>query len=157
MLHGYAHAADAFTSTPEERAVMPLSWWVKRSADPEGRGVAFGAFSDERLVGAVALEFSAKPKTQHKAELIGMYVMAAWRGKGVGRRLMSAAIEHLHASPGIAVVTLTVTEGNQSAVALYEAVGFRAFGVEPMAVLTPRGYQGKIHMWKEIGNGKALA
>jgi hypothetical protein len=30
MLHAYEVAADAFTSTPEERAAEPESWWVKR-------------------------------------------------------------------------------------------------------------------------------
>lgn len=157
MLHGYEHAPDAFTSTPQERAAMPLSWWAMRAADPEGKSVAFGAFSGERLVGAVAIEFSSKPKTKHKVHLVGMYVLESWRGKGVGRRLVSAAIEHAIASPGISVVALTVTEGNESAVALYESAGFRAFGVEPMAILTPAGYKGKVHMWRAVvgGNGAA--
>jgi ribosomal protein S18 acetylase RimI-like enzyme len=157
MLHGYEHEPDAFTSTPEERAAMPLSWWANRAADPEGKGIAFGAFSGERLVGTVALEFSSKPKTRHKAHLIGMYVMETWRGQGIGRQLVSAAIAHVLASPGISVLTLTVTEGNQSAVALYESAGFRAFGVEPMAILTPGGYKGKIHMWREVVGGNAVA
>jgi hypothetical protein len=30
MLRAYEVAADAFTSTPEERAAEPESWWVKR-------------------------------------------------------------------------------------------------------------------------------
>lgn len=150
MLHGYQHAPDAFTSTPEERAAMPISWWARRAADPEGKGVAYGAFAGEQLVGTVALEFSSKPKTRHKATLIGMYVLESWRGKGIGRQLVSAALEHAKARIGISVVTLTATEGNDSAIALYESAGFRAFGVEPMAILTPAGYKGKVHMWRPV-------
>ena len=30
MLHAYRHAADAFTSTLQERAAEPLSWWANR-------------------------------------------------------------------------------------------------------------------------------
>ena len=150
MLHGYEHAPDAFTSTPQERAAMPLSWWAQRIADPAGMGVAFGAMEEEHLVGTVALEFSSKPKTRHKAHLIGMYVLESWRGHGIGRRLVAAALEHAARQPGIALVTLTVTEGNASAVGLYEAAGFRSFGVEPMAIRTPAGYKAKVHMWKEI-------
>jgi ribosomal protein S18 acetylase RimI-like enzyme len=157
MLHGYEHAPDAFTSTPEERAAMPLSWWANRAADPEGKSVAFGAFTGEQLIGTVALEFSSKPKTRHKAHLIGMYVMESWRGRKVGRQLLLAAVEHAQASPGIALVTLTVTEGNASAIALYEAAGFRAFGVEPMAILTPSGYKGKVHMWRAVASENPAA
>jgi|GEM_PF-5621972 len=35
MLYAYEHAADAFTSTPQERAAQPDSWWIKRIADPD--------------------------------------------------------------------------------------------------------------------------
>ncbi len=66
MLEAYAMAPDAFTSTPEERAVEPESWWVKRLADPSGYSAAFGAFNETGLVGTVALEFSPKPKIRHK-------------------------------------------------------------------------------------------
>lgn len=150
MLHGYRHAPDAFTSTPEERAAMPASWWARRIADPDGMSVAFGAFEDERLVGTAALQFSSRTKARHKAELIGMYVLADWRGRGVGRRLVNAAVEHAEATAGIAVVTLTVTESNAPAIALYQSFGFRAFGVEPMAIRTPAGYKAKVHMWRPV-------
>ena len=150
MLHGYEHAPDAFTSTPQERVALPLSWWAQRIADPAGMGVAFGAVDGEKLIGTVALEFSSKPKTSHKAHLIGMYVLEAWRKHGVARRLVAVAMQHAAQRPGIAIVTLTVTEGNASAIALYEAAGFRSFGVEPMAIRTPSGYRAKVHMCKEI-------
>lgn len=152
MLHGYANAPDAFTSTPEERAAMPLSWWAQRAADPEGRSVALGAWVDEQLVGTVAVEFSTKPKTRHKALIIGMYVLASWRGKGIGCQLLRAAIEQARARPDVLVITLTATEGNAAAIALYESAGFRAFGVEPMAILTPSGYKAKVHMWRPAGD-----
>ena len=71
--HEYAQAADAFTSTAEERAKEPLSWWVKRIAHPEGLCVAFGATEGSALMGTVALEYSAKPKTKHSALLIGKW------------------------------------------------------------------------------------
>jgi RimJ/RimL family protein N-acetyltransferase len=150
MLHGYEHAADAFTSTPQERAELPLSWWAERIADPQGLGIAFAAMDEDRLVGTVALEFSSKPKTRHKAHLIGMYLLPSHRGHGLGRKLVDKALAHAAQQPGVLVVTLTVTEGNTPAVALYEAAGFRAFGVEPMAIRTPSGFKAKVHMWKEI-------
>src|SRR4026208_1621928 len=74
MLYAYAAAPDAFVATPEERAAEPESWWLRRAVDPTGLSVAFGAFHEGGLVGTVTLEFLARPKTRHKAQLIGMFV-----------------------------------------------------------------------------------
>jgi ribosomal protein S18 acetylase RimI-like enzyme len=151
MLHAYEHAADAFTSSPEERAAEPDAWWVNRVSNPAGLTVAFGAFEMRELTGVVTLEYSARTKTKHKALVVGMYVMPDWRGKGVARALMNTAIDHAAARGGITVVQLHVTHGNAPATALYESLGFRAYGIEPMAVLTPGGYRSKIHMWRQLG------
>lgn len=150
MLHAYEAAADAFTSTAEERAAEPESWWVKRLADPKGMSAAFGAIEDGKLVGTVTVEFSSKPKTRHKAHLIGMFVMESARGTGAGKALLAAALEAAKARPEVLVVTLTVTEGNLPATRLYESAGFKVFGVEPMAIATPGGFKSKVHMWLEL-------
>lgn len=150
MLEAYTRAPDAFTSTAEERAAEPASWWVRRIADPAGIGVAFGAFVDHELVGTVALEFSSKPKTKHRAQLIGMYVTPGARALGIGRQLVEAAIGFARARPGTRFITLTVTQGNEAAIKLYRAAGFSDFGIEPLAILTPGGYKAKIHMGLEL-------
>ena len=146
MLEAYTLAADAFTSTAEERAREPESWWVKRIADPSGLTVCFGAALDNNLVGTVALEYASKPKTRHSALLIGMYVQAPARRLGVGRALLQAALAHVAQRPGVIVATLTVTEGNAPAIRLYEVHGFRAWGTQPWAIATPSGLKGKVHM-----------
>jgi GNAT superfamily N-acetyltransferase len=147
MLQAYELAADAFTSTAAERATEPETFWVQRIAAPSGLSEALGAFEGDELVGTVALEYASKPKTRHKALVIGMYAAPAARGKGVGRALLDAAIARARAREGLLVLTLTVTEGNAPAVNLYQAAGFQAFGVEPMAILTPSGFRNKVHMW----------
>jgi ribosomal protein S18 acetylase RimI-like enzyme len=152
MLEAYTQAADAFTSTAEERASEPLSYWEKRIDDPAGLSAAFGAFmspadgAGEALVGTVAIEFSAKPKTRHKALLIGMYVSPSARGSGAGRALLAAVLKHAEGRPGLLRANLTVTEGNAPAVHLYQSAGFEAYGVEPMAIRTPEGYKAKVQM-----------
>jgi len=150
MLHAYAAAPDAFTSTPEERAAEPESWWLRRIADPTSGSQAFGAFVGDELVGTVALEFQLKPKTRHKAHLIGMFVRDNRRGLGAGELLVHAALNAARARPGVRIVTLTVTEGNAPAIRLYERCGFQAFGVEPMAIATEDGFKAKVHMWMSI-------
>ena len=155
MLHAYEQAPDAFTSTPEERAAQPDSWWLKRIADPNGEGIAFGAFHEGELVGTVALEFSSKTKTKHKVHVVGMFVSETRRGLGAGKALIQAAIEYARARPAVRVMTLTVTQGNESALSLYKACGFKQFGVEPIAILTPSGYKAKVHMWHSLNEDTA--
>jgi ribosomal protein S18 acetylase RimI-like enzyme len=76
-----------------------------------------------------------------------MYLHEAWRGQGLGRQLIEFALSCAKQRRGVEVVTLTVTEGNGPAIALYQATGFRSFGLEPMAMRTPTGYKAKVHMW----------
>jgi ribosomal protein S18 acetylase RimI-like enzyme len=147
MLEAYELAADAFTSTAAERRTEPESFWIKRIADSSGAGVAFGAFDGPHLIGTVALEFSKKPKTRHKATVIGMYVRPHARRVGAGRALLEAAIEHAKAREGTLLLTLTATEGNTRAIELYARAGFERFGTEPLAVLTSTGFKAKVHMW----------
>ena len=149
MLEAY-EVPDAFTSTPQERAAAPASFWVGRLAHPQGLSVAFGAFDAGALVGTVTLEFSDRAKTRHKAHVVGMYVRPEHQGKGIGRALLDAAVAHARTLAHVQVLNLTVTEGNAAALALYERAGFQAFGTEPMAVQTTDGYKAKVHMWKRL-------
>lgn len=155
MLEAYAQAADAFTSTAEERAAEPESWWVKRIADPGGLSVALGAKVGDELLGTVALEYSAKPKTRHTALLIGMYVRDHARGQGLGKALLQAAIRHAEQRDGAKVITLTLTEGNAAALSLYVSAGFQAWGTQPMAIHTTNGFKGKVHMSKALPGASA--
>lgn len=150
MLHAYEHAANAFTSTAAERAAEPMEWWVNRLANPTGSTVGFGAYEKQELIGTIALEFSAKPKTKHKALVVAMFVREACRGKGVARSLLSATIAHCVARGNVEVLQLEVTFGNEPALHLYQSLGFQQFGLEPMAVRTPDGFRSKVHMWLQL-------
>ena len=147
MLQAFELASDAFVSTAAEKQAEPDSYWVKRIADPKGAGVALGAFEGQALIGTVALEFSEKPKTSHKATVVSMYVTPQARRVGAGRALLAAAIEYAKVREGTLLLTLTATEGNIHAIELYTRAGFECFGVEPMAIHTPAGYKAKVHMW----------
>ena len=150
MLQAYALAADAFTSTPAERATASLDWWRDRAASSDGLRQAFGAYDDDRLVGTIALEYASRTKTRHKGLIIGMYVMAAHRRQGIAAALLSAAIAHARQRGGLLALQLELTEGNHVALALYEGAGFVTYGVEPLALLTPGGFRAKIHMQLDL-------
>lgn len=146
MREAYTLAPDAFTSTVEERESAPESFWIGRIADATGRNGVFGAFDGRQLAGTVGLECHAREKTRHKARVISMYVVPAARGAGVGRALLEAAVAHARGLGSLAVLTLSVTEGNAPARKLYASAGFQVRGVEPMAILTPGGFKAKVYM-----------
>lgn len=155
MLEAYTAHPDAFTSSAAERAALPPAWWEARlSAEPAPKELVLGAFQAGELAGVVGLSFEPREKVRHKATLFGTYVRPWFRGQGVGRQLVLAALEYARMRPGLKVVQLTVTEGNGPAEALYESCGFVRFGVEPLAVVVGSEYVSKVHMWRRLDAGQ---
>lgn len=120
MLDAYARHPEAFTSSPAERAGLPLGWWERRLQAGDGAG--------ERVWGAT-----------QGAELLGL-------AKGLLGELLAQAATW----PDLRVVQLTVTEGNQAALALYEQAGFSVFGREPLAVAVGDTWFTKLHLWCDL-------
>lgn len=151
MLEAYGLHPDAFTSEMAEREALPLTWWEKRLATgPDAKEVVFGAVAGGQLRGVAGLSIENRKKTIHKSTLFGMYVPHVHRGKGIGQDLVGSVLDHARAQPPLVLVQLTVTEGNNGAQALYERMGFEAFGVEPYAVAVGDRYVSKVHMWCDL-------
>lgn len=157
MLEAYALQPDAFTSSVAERAALPLAWWEARlSTDPQTSEIVVGAFMDGQLAGVAGIRFESREKSRHKATLFGMYVRLPYRQTGLGKQLVNAAIACAKERPGVEIVQLTVTDGNQAAQTLYERCGFEPFGVEPYAVTldaldtADKAYVAKVHMWYSL-------
>jgi GNAT superfamily N-acetyltransferase len=146
MLEAFARVPEAFTSTVEERAALPESWWAARlSVDAAPDEIVFGALVDGALAGAVGLSFEKRSKTAHKATLFGMYVRPESRRLGLGRALVEAALATARERDRL-VVGLTVSGGNQKARRLYETCGFMAWGEEPLAMIQTGAFLSKVHM-----------
>lgn len=149
MLRGYSEHDAAFTSTFEERAGKPVEWWTRRLQDPTT--VTLGAFDiSESLIGTLRLEAYQRVRERHKIQLTAMYVMRDHAGKGVGRRLLDAALAETRKLSGIELINLTVTADNLPAVRLYSKLGFQTFGRETRAVKSPNAYLDKLHMWRPV-------
>ena len=151
MLEAYEAHPDAFTSSPAERAALPLTWWESRllALDSAPEAVR-GAMDSTGLCGVVGLSFESREKTSHKATLFGMYVSPDHRQRGLGGDLVRAAIALARARPGVRVVQLSVTHGNLAAQGLYERFGFQVFGIEPLAVCVAGSFVQKVHMWLDL-------
>jgi ribosomal protein S18 acetylase RimI-like enzyme len=152
MLEAYKLYPTAFTSSHDERALLPLSWWEKRLAVSEpAEEVVFGVWAEDVLAGVVGVQFGSREKVRHKATLFGMYVPSQFQNLGYGRALVGAAIATASSQSGVTQMQLTVTEGNTGAIDLYKSAGFHQFGIDPKAVFVNGAYWAKIHMSRGIG------
>jgi GNAT superfamily N-acetyltransferase len=61
---------------------------------------------------------------------VSLGVEAAWRGRGIGRALLTALAERARRA-GIEALSLSVDANNAPAVALYQSMGFRSAGGTP--------------------------
>ena len=62
--------------------------------------------------------------------------------------LVKEVLRQAALKPDVAVVQLTVSEGNAPAVRLYRSCGFTEFGIEPFAVKSGNRFISKIHMFQ---------
>ena len=123
----------AFSASPEDDlAATPETVREMLGRFPET--VIFGAFDGEQLVGSVGIYRDPHRKLAHKTHLWGMYVEPSHRGRGLGRGLLGAAVDHARAIDGVTHVHLVVGETIDAARRIYEAAGFRVWGTEPDAL-----------------------
>jgi ribosomal protein S18 acetylase RimI-like enzyme len=89
-----------------------------------------GVFVGAELVAIAGVRREPLAQVAHRAMLWGVYVHPAHRRGGLARRLLGAACAHARAQ-GVLQVHLAVNAGNPRALALYESLGFIAYGREP--------------------------
>ena len=94
-----------------------------------GRRVVFGAERAEKLVGTVQLLTAMPPNQPHRCEIAKMIVHPRARRLGIGRALMSRALDRAR-ELGKELVTLDTRTGDV-AEPLYASVGFEVAGIIP--------------------------
>lgn len=128
-LQGLRDVPTAFASSFEEEEAKPLAAVAKALA-ADDNGAVFGAFDDSTLVGITGVRREMHHKLAHKAIVWGVFVVPGYRNRGIGRRLVAEALEYAFSTLEIRQVNLVVNTSNRAAIALYESMGFRTFGVE---------------------------
>jgi ribosomal-protein-alanine N-acetyltransferase len=117
-------SADDFRALVGERAIFVLA---ARSESFLGR---------RRLVG-----FAIVRQAAGEAELLTIAVGAGNRRRGIGRRLMEAALRRLYRDR-VGALFLEVNRDNTAAVALYRSLGFQAVGERKGYYRRPDGKNG---------------
>jgi ribosomal protein S18 acetylase RimI-like enzyme len=116
---------DAFGTSFEEATAHPDDEWRRRAREGWGLGeqVTLVALDGDRWVGmGVCVMRSDDPQS---SDVFAMWVQPESRRAGVGRQLLEA-LTAWASSKGAHEIRLTVTEGNTSAIGLYEAAGFES-------------------------------
>lgn len=147
-------APTAFASSYEEEKDRPLDKVAARLAAQPDESCVFGAWVDGALAGMVGVKRDEHRKLRHKAFIWGVYAAPEFRGRGVGQRLMQAALDHAAGWPGLHQVYLGVNAANQPAIRLYERMGFATYGREPACMMVDGELIDELLMVRFLGDGR---
>jgi RimJ/RimL family protein N-acetyltransferase len=100
--------------------------WVLQAAFAE-RGLILLAEIGEEVIGLLDFWGGERSDNRH-AGYFGMSVAKAWRGRGVGRRMLHWVIDEAHGWPGFCRIELECVAWNTAAIGLYESLGFKVEG-----------------------------
>ncbi|MEI8130720.1 MAG: GNAT family N-acetyltransferase [bacterium] len=115
----------AYGSSYEENVGLSDDEWRKKFE----AGPKYVARVDGEPVGLVGVRYEKTKKVEHVAHIVGFYVDPAFRGRGIGRKLMERALDDLRKHPKITKIELGVNVLQTSAIALYKNLGFVEEGV----------------------------
>jgi len=135
---GLAHIlADSVAAGASISFILPFSYadahlFWSRSVQPEveaGNRVVFGALDEDQLLGTVQLITAMPANQSHRGEIAKLIVAPQARRLGIGRSLMSHALEYARLI-GKSLVTLDTRTGDV-AEPLYASLGFQVAGIIP--------------------------
>jgi ribosomal protein S18 acetylase RimI-like enzyme len=122
----------AFGASPKDCAFRELAAVEAHLANPD-RAVFAIVDPDQRvrLVAMAGIIRETRTKQRHRSSIWGVYVSPSHRGRGLGRAVVEACMHHARTWAGVDSVALSVSSEGTAARALYESLGFIAWGTEP--------------------------
>ena len=143
-------ATPALRDAFESYVAVSLRDEIDRLADYYAvrRGAFFVVYDDEKLAGVFGLERLGAPS----GELRRMYVDGAYRRQGLARMMLDYA-EQACRDAGTRVLTLSTSELQQAALALYRGSGYRLLSEEIGAAQSNKtvGNIRRYHFEKDLG------
>ncbi|MEO1129827.1 MAG: GNAT family protein [Planctomycetota bacterium] len=104
--------------------------------DPEGDG----------LLSVATIMRMGRTKQRHRAMIVAVYTTPRGRGRGLGRAVVQACIDHARMWSGVEIVMLSASADAEGAVRLYERMGFERWGVEPDAIRVDGTPHDEVHL-----------
>ncbi len=129
----------------EEELTRTLDGFRAQLSSPLPNSV-FGCFVGGELAATAAVSRAGQfPSSHHKLLMWGVFTSPRHRRQGLSRIVVETALQHAFDS-GARRVNLQVYVPNESAIALYQSIGFTEYGTEPDAVRLGGKYHDGIHM-----------
>ncbi len=110
----------------------------------------FVADAGEQLAGYIALFGGRFRRIRHSAHIV-IGILKEYRGRGLGSKLMKAALDWAKTS-NITRLELTVVEDNKAAISLYKKHDFKEEGRKINSLLIDGKYINEIYMAKIVGS-----
>ncbi|EWG13114.1 GNAT family N-acetyltransferase [Cytobacillus firmus] len=131
-IEGLKKNPEAFGSSYEEEAGRPPEVYGERFRGDNS--FHYGAFENGELIGVVSLVRDTGLKMKHRSNIYAMYVTESARMNGVGKSLVSKAVETARSWEGVEQIHLAVMSENTPAKKLYASFGFEVYGKERHAL-----------------------
>jgi RimJ/RimL family protein N-acetyltransferase len=138
---GWLIADGGWRSVAEERRYLKV---IRRHS----YAAVLAAELEGRIVGRLSISRDTHPASEHVAD-VGLMVADGYRRQGIGRALMEAAEEWAR-SVGVLKIELHVFPHNESALALYDRLGYRRVGNRSSHFRRSDGLVDAILMEKEL-------
>ena len=109
--------------------IVPMEWMESRPKDKWGGNILhngrteIGAFDGDRIVGTASFGLSRWKEFSSCGEIVTIYLLPEYIGKGIGSQLIKRCIEELELL-GFTSILLWVLEDNIRARLFYESHGF---------------------------------
>lgn len=113
----------AFSSSYKEEQQINEAGWRARIEN------ALFAMENDKLVGMAGFIRGYHLKTNHVAEIFGVYVRPAYRDKSIGKQLIAAVIEEIKNVDGIKKIRIGVNPTQKAAEHIYRKFGFKKVGL----------------------------
>jgi RimJ/RimL family protein N-acetyltransferase len=134
---------DEYKSTARSEASK-----IKRFNNAEGK-IYLVAESGNEIAGFITFDNWDTRRTAHTG-LFSVFIRKKWRGKGIGRILVSGMLDWAKENPLIRKISLYVFSTNKNAIALYKKLGFRQEGKFMRDMIIDGKFVDSVAMYKWI-------
>jgi ribosomal protein S18 acetylase RimI-like enzyme len=124
---------QAFIGIHEEKLKVPDDIWREQFSREHTR-ILF-LFEGVQAIGIAGYDINHISKNAHVASIFGVYIMPDYRGKDLGKMLVSAVIDDIvKHHPQIIKIKLAVSSSQTAAFHIYESLGFKNTGTLKMEI-----------------------
>lgn len=120
----------AFSVNVEEYEDNSEDWWNSYITPYmfSAKDRMFLAYKEDKLTGMIGIVYDYKKRRKHSATIVWFYVLPEFRNQGIGRELLTKAIDNAKEDQNIIKITLLVNSQQENALKIYKEFGFKNNG-----------------------------